>query len=59
MNERIFIYMCEDLQWENKATKKSIGKPGLPEASDIDRGLKHCLQCGEEVSNEDLKENGD
>lgn len=51
--------MCEDLQWENKATKKSIGKPGLPEASDIDRGLKHCLQCGEEVSNEDLKENGD
>lgn len=58
MNERIFIYMCEDLQWENKATKKSIEKPGLPEASDIDRGLKHCLHCGEEVSNEDLKENG-
>ncbi|ELR44497.1 Anoctamin-4 [Bos mutus] len=48
MNERIFIYMREDLQWENKATKKSIEKPGLPEASDIDRGLKPCLQCGEE-----------
>lgn len=57
MNES--SYTCEDLQRENKAAKKSIEKPGLPEASDIDRGLKHCLHCGEEVSNEGLKENGD
>lgn len=59
MNERIFIYMCEDLQRENKATKRSIVKPGLTKASDIDRGLKHCSHCKEAVNNEGLKENGD
>ena len=42
---------------EKETTKKSIEKPGLPEVSDIDWGLKHLLTLW--GRGEGLKENGD